>query len=354
MTKFNPFLWPRLPRTWGYVLPFLLVSLALLIAQSPESPLQAAPVSVFICAVMVTAWFGGTGPGLLGWVLSTVYFVYFFIIPSRAFAIAPHEVPRFLFFVMTTLFVALVTAAQRNAADSLRRSRDQLSVTVQELRVSEEKILQDERELRQIIDLVPEHIIVSAPDGSRLYANQVVLQYYGIGLEQLVSADFPSRALHPEDVERVISEREASLARGKAYEQEARARRKDGQYRWFLIRFTPVCDDEGEIIHWYITGTDIHDRKQAEERLQLENVALREEIDSTSMFEEIVGSSPALQSLLVQVAKVAPTETTVLITGETGTGKELIARAIHKRSERSSRAFVGVNCAAIPRDLIAS
>src|SRR5882724_7780221 len=221
-------------------------------------------------------------------------------------------------------------------------------------RQAEEKIRQDERELRQIIDLVPEHIIVSAPDGSRLYANQAVLQYYGIGLEQLVSADFPSRALHPEDVERVVSEREASLARGKAYEQEARARRKDGQYRWFLIRFTPVCDDEGEIIHWYITGTDIHDRKQAEERLQLENVALREEIDSTSMFEEIVGSSPALQSLLVQVAKVAPTETTVLITGETGTGKELIARAIHKRSERSSRAFIAVNCAAVPRDLIAS
>src|ERR1700740_1152082 len=72
------------------------------------------------------------------------------------------------------------------------------------------------------------------------------------------------------------------------------------------------------------------------------------------MFEEIVGSSPALQTILSQVAKVAPTESTVLITGETGTGKELIARAIHKRSQRSLRAFVSVNCAAIPRDLIAS
>jgi formate hydrogenlyase transcriptional activator len=303
---------------------------------------------------MVTAWFGGTGPGLVGWVLSTVYFIYFFLIPSRSFAVTPHEVPRFLFFVMTTLFVALVTAAQRNAADSLRRSRDELSITVQELRKSEEKIRQDERELRQIIDLVPEHIIVSAPDGARLYANQAVLHYYGIGMEELVAAGFPSLALHPEDVDGIVRERQASLARGKGYEQEARARRKDGQFRWFLIRFTPVCDDEGKIIHWYITGTDIHDRKQAEQRLQLENVALREEIDSTSMFEEIVGSSPPLQSLLTQVAKVAPTETTVLITGETGTGKELIARAIHKRSARSSRAFVAVNCAAIPRDLIAS
>ena len=101
-------------------------------------------------------------------------------------------------------------------------------------------------------------------------------------------------------------------------------------------------------------GADIEDRKQAEERLQHENVALREEIDKTSMFEEIVGTSPALQTVLSRVAKVAPTDSTVLVTGETGTGKELVARAIHKGSHRSSRAFVSVNCAAIPRDLIAS
>jgi transcriptional regulator with GAF, ATPase, and Fis domain len=90
------------------------------------------------------------------------------------------------------------------------------------------------------------------------------------------------------------------------------------------------------------------------DQLYKENLALREEIDVTRMFEEIVGSSPALQSVLAKVAKVAPTDSTVLITGETGTGKELIARAIHKRSARSTRAFVSVNCAAIPRDLIAS
>ncbi len=90
------------------------------------------------------------------------------------------------------------------------------------------------------------------------------------------------------------------------------------------------------------------------DQLYKENLALREEIDVNRMFEEIVGSSPALQTVLSSVAKVAPADSTVLITGETGTGKELIARAIHKRSHRSSRAFVSVNCAAIPRDLIAS
>jgi len=221
-------------------------------------------------------------------------------------------------------------------------------------RQAEEKIRQDERELRQIIDLVPEHIIVSAPDGTRLYANQSVLQYYGMAMKDLHSADFPSKALHPEDVERVVREMEAAFARGEAYQMEGRARRKDGQFRWFLIRFNPVRDHQGQIVRWYISGIDIHDRKQAEERLQLENVALREEIDSTLMFEEIVGSSAPLQAVLLRVSKVAPTESTVLITGETGTGKELIARAIHKGSERSARAFVSVNCAAVPRDLIAS
>jgi formate hydrogenlyase transcriptional activator len=99
---------------------------------------------------------------------------------------------------------------------------------------------------------------------------------------------------------------------------------------------------------------DEEDRKQAEDTLRRENVALREEIDKTSMFEEIVGTSPSLKGVLSRISKVAPSDSTVLITGETGTGKELVARAIHRRSDRASRAFVSVNCAAIPRDLIAS
>src|SRR5258707_17482 len=90
------------------------------------------------------------------------------------------------------------------------------------------------------------------------------------------------------------------------------------------------------------------------EQLDKENLALRDEVDRVSMFEEIVGTSPALQAVLSRVVKVAVTDSTVLLTGETGTGKELVARAIHRRSDRVSRPFVGVNCAAIPRDLIAS
>jgi len=129
---------------------------------------------------------------------------------------------------------------------------------------------------------------------------------------------------------------------------------KDGAFRWFLFRYNPLKDESGKVARWYVTATDIHDRKQTEERIQKENLALREEIDHSSMFEEIVGSSEALRKVLAQVAKVAPVDSTVLVLGETGTGKELIARAIHKRSKRSSRAFIRVNCAAIPSSLIAS
>jgi transcriptional regulator with GAF, ATPase, and Fis domain len=130
--------------------------------------------------------------------------------------------------------------------------------------------------------------------------------------------------------------------------------RKDGTYRWFLIRWNPLRDEQGRLRRWYVAATDIEDRKQAEQRLQDENVALREEIDKASMFEQIVGTSPPLRNVLSRVSKVAPTDSSVLITGETGTGKELVARSIHKRSRRSSRGFVSVNCDAIPRDLIAS
>jgi len=115
-----------------------------------------------------------------------------------------------------------------------------------------------------------------------------------------------------------------------------------------------VRDERGTVIRWYATGTDIDDRKQAEERTRQENVALREQIDRVFMFEEIVGSSPALKTVLSSIVKVAPTDSTVLITGETGTGKELVARAIHKASPRAGQAFISVNCAAIPPALIAS
>jgi formate hydrogenlyase transcriptional activator len=237
------------------------------------------------------------------------------------------------------------------ALETLALVADSIAQGIERKR-AEEKLCQDERELRRITDAIPQAIYVLGPDGAILHANQVVLDYTGLTADNLEAEDF--RVLHPEDLERVRDQRQNALAHGGPFELELRARRKDGSYRWFLFRYNPLRDDEGRIIRWYATGTDIEDRKQAEETMRNENLALREEIDRTSMFEEIVGSSDVLRNVLQQVAKVAPVDSTVLILGETGTGKELIARAIHKRSHRSSRAFIRVNCAAIPASLIAS
>ena len=208
------------------------------------------------------------------------------------------------------------------------------------LEKASEETKKSEAEIRMIIDAIPQHVTVLAPDGKNLYANQAVLEYTGLTREEVMADDFRGRVFHPEDVERLRDERRAALARGVPFENEQRARRKDGQYRWLLIRYNPLLDERGELIRWYASGTDIDDRKQAEERTRQENLALREEIDHSSMFEEIVGSSEAICGVLSQVTKVAKTDSTVLILGETGTGKELIARALHRRSRRSARAFV--------------
>jgi formate hydrogenlyase transcriptional activator len=220
-------------------------------------------------------------------------------------------------------------------------------------RQAEEKIRKQEIELRQILDLTPNHLYVFGPDGGLLYVNQFALAYLGADLAEMVA---PSRInfIHPDDRQGYLAEREKGLLAGKSYEYELRILGRDGAYRWFLGRGNPLKDEQGRITRWYNTATDIEDRKQAEEEIRKENIVLRQEIGSTSMFEEVLGTSTVLQNVLALAAKVAPTDSTVLIVGETGTGKELIARAIHKRSRRAQRSFVSINCAAIPSSLITS
>ncbi|HET6797743.1 MAG TPA: sigma 54-interacting transcriptional regulator [Gemmatimonadales bacterium] len=225
---------------------------------------------------------------------------------------------------------------------------------IEDLKRAEARLRQDEQELRRMLDAIPQTIVVLSPDGAAVYANRTMLEYTGLARDEILGAEFRARVYHPEDVVRLHEQRRRALARGVPFELEQRARRKDGQYRWFLVRFNPVHDEQGRVLHWYATGTDIDDRKRDELRTQIENLALREDIDFSSMFEEIVGSSAPLKRVLADVARVARADSTVLISGETGTGKELIARAIHKRSSRADRAFIRVSCAAIPPSLIAS
>jgi len=244
---------------------------------------------------------------------------------------------------------ALIDQFTHIASITIERERSQTSLTR-----ALSKLRQDEGELRRITDAIPQCIVVLNPEGRTLYANRVTLEYTGFSMEEFQADDFRARIFHPEDLERLREVRQNALSRGISFQNEQRALGKDGKYRWFLIQYNPLLDEDGKIVRWYATGTDIDERKRTEDRTQNENVALREEILRSSMFEEIVGSSEALRRVLAQVSKVAPTDSTVLILGETGTGKELIARAIHNRSKRSTRAFIRVNCAAIPSSLIAS
>lgn len=227
------------------------------------------------------------------------------------------------------------------------------SEDVTERKHAEERLRAQEGELRQMLDLVPQHVAMLGAGGECLYLNQAGLDYLGLTLEEW-RAEVLGLRVHPDDREHMQVEWRRRLEEGIPGEVELRLRRKDGQFRWHLTRANALRDEQGRITRWYISATDIEDRRQAEDRLKHENVALREEIDKASMFEEIVGTSGAIRGVIERVSKVAPMDSTVLITGETGTGKELVARAVHKKSPRASGPFISVNCAAIPTTLISS
>jgi formate hydrogenlyase transcriptional activator len=228
-----------------------------------------------------------------------------------------------------------------------------INVDIEERVQAETAVRKREEELRQILDLTPQIIGVVSASRERIYANRTALDYFGITLDEWRTLR-PGSDVHPDDQGQLEAKWDRALSEGTGFENEHRVCAKDGSYRWFLVRYSPVRGSDGELVRWHIACTDIDDHKQREERLQRENAALREEASRPSMFEEIVGSSEPLRKVLAEVAKVARTDSTVLVLGETGTGKELIARAIHKRSNRASRPFIGVNCAAIPASLIAS
>jgi PAS domain S-box-containing protein len=222
---------------------------------------------------------------------------------------------------------------------------------VEELKRAEDRLEKQQTELLQVLELAPQMVAVFGPRRERLYANRVALAYIGTTLEKWLQQSVGSE-LHPDDVDRLNAAAALGLSTRSAYEAEVRICKADGSYRWFLARYTPLCMDQGRPLRWYAVCTDIEDRTEIIAKLR--HISPREGIDKTSMFEEIVGASPALSAVLSSVAKVARSESTVMISGETGTGKELVARAIHRLSDRSPRAFVAVNCAAIPRELMAS
>ncbi len=210
-------------------------------------------------------------------------------------------------------------------------------------------VRESQRELSLIIDNIPGFVWCASTEGQLIYINNRLSEYVGAPVERLWGQGWLD-SIHPHDRTAALETWVRCVATGAPLENQYRLRRADGVYRWFYVPRHLVRTSDGQPTLWYGLLVDMEERKraeqalavhktrlqlllnltnriirnQAEERLQRENVALREEIDKTSMFEEIVGTSPALQPVLSRISKVAPSDSTVLITGETGTGKSLL------------------------------
>ena len=321
---------------------------------------------------------------MLAVVLSFLAFDYYFVPPIYSLAVVVTEIPRILIFALSAIFVCVLSAAQRSATESLRRARDDLDATVHELKKSNQALQTENAERKRAEDALrrSETYLAEAQRLSHtgswawdvvrrenIYWSPEHYRIFGLDPDRDSCAYEAMRdRIHPEDKSRLDEGLERVIQEKTDFEIDFRVVLPDGSIKYVHSVGHPIVNVSGEVVEVVGTGMDFTEQHQAKaalgkafneikafkDQLHIENLALKEEIDRSSMFEEIVGSSPVLQDVLARIAKVAPTDSTVLITGETGTGKELIARAIHRRSPRSSRAFVSVNCAAIPPSLIAS
>jgi PAS domain S-box-containing protein len=200
-----------------------------------------------------------------------------------------------------------------------------------------------------------------------MFWSEETFRIYGYDRTTQPAVERVLQRVHPEDRALVQERIDRAYRDGKDCHVECRLLLPDDSVKHVCIAAHASKDELG-IIEFIGAVMDVTAQRQAraelerafeeikrlKDRLHDENAVLREQIDQAFMFEEIVGSSPALKTVLSRIVRVAPTDSTVLITGETGTGKELIARAIHKGSQRAGQAFISVNCAAIPSSLIAS
>ncbi|HTA46611.1 MAG TPA: sigma 54-interacting transcriptional regulator [Bryobacteraceae bacterium] len=261
-------------------------------------------------------------------------------------------------YVFKTRLSRLTPSVQRSLREAAERS---------ELARAEQALRRSEAYLAQAQELSHTGSFGWDTASGELFWSRETFRIFGMEAGAKVTEDLIISRTHPEDRPVLLECMERARRDRRSFELEHRLLLPDGSVKHLKVVAHPTGAESGsfefagaviDISRQKRDEADIQkalaEINQLKEQLYRENIALRDEIDKTSMFEEIVGESPALHAVLARVAKVAPTDSTVLINGETGTGKELIARAIHKRSGRAARAFVAVNCAAIPSSLIGS
>ena len=223
---------------------------------------------------------------------------------------------------------------------------------------AEQRLQQSERRYRDLYENAPNAYLSVGTDGRLLSVNRRVTEMLGYSGEELAGALIHSFMPDtPDGKQRSLEIYRRHLDGEIVSGWQLELRRKDGRPLWVNVWMEPGRDEDGVVGASRAFFIDITDRVLAERertRLQQQNLYLQEEIKSAHNFEQIIGRSPALMEVLDNVRRVAPTDASVLITGETGTGKELIARAIHSASKRKDKPLIKVNCAALPASLVES
>jgi len=232
----------------------------------------------------------------------------------------------------------------------------------------------EQRRLDTFLSNVPGIVWESrvSTDGSTRRENfisQHVQKMLGYTVEEWMSEPrFWLKIIPEEEREQTLRMNDAIFASGSDGVVQHRWRTSDGRLLWVEAHVSVIFDDNNVPVGLRGVTLDISERKVAEEslrnalievgelkdQLQQENVYLREQVDLKEEFEEIIGDSDEIKYVLFKIQQVAPTDASVLIQGETGTGKELVARAIHNASPRKDRPMVKINCAALPANLIES
>jgi PAS domain S-box-containing protein len=284
MARSNPLLWPKSAAVWSYWIAVFSVAAALIISRWPTLHLQDAPVSLFLCAVILSAWFGGLWPGLIATSLSAFSFYYYFLPPVHSWHAKPEEIPRFAIFMVSALFVGSLSVAQRSATESLRRARDDLKGTVQELQSTNEVLQAASREreraeesLRRSENYLAEaqrlaHMgswVWRVPGRDALHLSDEWYRVYGFDPEK-GSPTWEERLerIHPEDRTKYEVAIDSAIADKSDYEVEFRILIPDGAVKHIHTVGHPVLNESGNLVEFVGNSMDVTERKRGEESLR--------------------------------------------------------------------------------------
>src|SRR5271168_1407801 len=282
MSRFNPLLWPKPPVTWSYGIAVLSVGIALIISRWPGLHLETAPASLFLCAVMISAWLGGVGPGLLATVLSCLAFNYYFLEPMYSFALKSEEIPRFVMFAVSAVVAGSLSAAQRSATESLRRARDILTETVKELQRTNDALQAESRERMQIEDRLrrsegylaeAQRLTHTGSFGWSVQSGEIrwteeTFRIFGCDPRTKPTLELILQRTHPDDVVFVKESVKRVSQERKDLDFEHRLLMPDGSVKYVRAVAHAVIEKSGEI-EFVGALTDITSAKESEERIRL-------------------------------------------------------------------------------------